>query len=134
MNAFASCFNLPKEAYASAFGLPSGSPAVLTITFGAGIVSNATFFLTINGTAYSFSMGQEGVHDVPIWFDNDGVPTVYDGFDVANFFTQYIQTTFPSLLTVSRSTNVVTLTTTATTGASLSATCSLAIFPNVPLT
>jgi hypothetical protein len=111
----------------------SGGPASLTITFGNGIFASGTFFLTINGVQYSFSLGEQGFADVPIWAGGEETVVFFD-YEIATFFESYIQTTFSSSLTVLRSTNIVTLTTKATTGASLSATCSLPIFPNVPLT
>jgi len=134
MNAFVSAFNFTRGAFDSAFGLnAAGGAATLTITFGEGVNDSGTFFLTINGVQYSITFGQEGVANVAIWFDNDGSPSLYSSGDIADFFTQYIQATFASSLTVSRTSNVVTLTTVATSGASLSAVCSLPIFPNVPL-
>ncbi len=112
----------------------SGGPASLTITFGNGLVTSGTFFLTINGVQYSFSLGQFGFANVAIWFEEDGQNLVLESGDIAFQFTSYIQTTFSSSLTVLQGSNSVTLTTKATSGASLSATCSLPIFPNAPLT
>jgi len=111
----------------------SGGPASLTITFGNGIFASGTFFLTINGVQYSFSLGEFPYADVPIWAGGEESVVFFD-YEIATLFESYIQTTFSSSLTVLRSTNIVTLTTKATSGASLSATCSLPIFPNVPLT
>jgi hypothetical protein len=106
----------------------------LTITFGYGVIASSNFFLTINGVQYSFSLGQEYFSDVGIWFDNDGSDTDYNPQAIAIGFGDYVQLTFSSSLTVSRINNTITLTTKATSGASLSAICSLPIFPNVPLT
>jgi len=131
MNAFASAFSLTKGAFGSNFGSSGGgAPATLTITFGEGIFDGATFFLTINGVQYSISFGDEDAGaDVAIFREND----LFSAINIASEFEYYIQTTFASSLTVSRTSNIVTLTTVATSGASLSATCSLPIFPNVPL-
>jgi hypothetical protein len=116
------------------FSGSSGGPATLTITFGEGVTSDGTFYLTINGVEYSISFGQSGSADVPIYQDNEGNLEAYNADYIANAFSSYITSTFSSSLTVTRPTaNVVTLTTVATSGASLSAVCSLPIFPNVPL-
>jgi hypothetical protein len=112
----------------------SGGPASLTITFGNGLVTSGTFFLTINGVQYSFSLGQFGFADVAIWFEEDGENIVLGGIDMPGQFGSYIRTAFSSSLTVLEYSNTLTLTTKATSGASLSAICSLPIFPNVPLT
>jgi len=112
----------------------SGGPATLTITFGYGVIASSNFFLTINGVQYSFSLGEEFFSDVAIWFYEDGQDRQYDPQSIAIGFKNYVQLTFSSSLTVSQINNIVTLTTKATSGASLSAICSLPIFPNVPLT
>jgi hypothetical protein len=113
----------------------SGGPASLTITFGNGVIASSNFFLTINGVQYSFSLGQEFFSDVAIFYYEDGSDREYDPQYIANGFENYVQLTFSSSLTVSRiNNNTITLTTKATSGASLSATCSLPIFPNAPLT
>ena len=111
-----------------------GGPAILTITFGEGVPSDGPFFLTINGVPYSISFGQDGGADVPIYRDNEGSLETYPASYIANAFASYITATFSSSLTVTTpSSDVVTLTTVATSGASLSAVCALPIFPNVPL-
>jgi hypothetical protein len=112
----------------------SGGPASLTITFGNGLVTSGTFFLIINGVQYSFSLGQFGFADAAIWFEEDGENIVLGGIDMPSQFGSYIRTAFSSSLTVLEYSNTLTLTTKATSGASLSAICSLPIFPNVPLT
>jgi hypothetical protein len=95
-------------------------------------VADGTFFLTINGVQYSITFGEAGPSNVSIWFTGEGFEVI-SAVDIAASFTNYIQAIFASSLTASRTSNVVTLTTVATSGASLSATCSLPIFPNVPL-
>lgn len=118
----------------SAFRSGIGAPATLTITFGDGVTSDGTFYLTINGVEYSISFGQSGSADVPIYQDNEGNLEAYSADYIANAFSSYITSTFSSSLTVAQpSSSVVTLTTKVTSGASLSATCSLPIFPNAPL-
>lgn len=118
----------------SAFRSGGGASASLTITFGQGVTSDDTFYLTINGVQYSISFGLSGGADVPIYQDNEGSLETYSGEYIRNAFASYIGATFSSSLTVTTlSGDRVTLTTIATSGANLSATCSLPIFPNVPL-
>ena len=110
-----------------------GSPATLTITFGDGIVDDGVLYLTINGVQYSITLGLSGTRDVGIWFMDLSGSEVYGAEQIAIFFQDYIEATFAASLNVLRNVNIVTLTTKATSGASLSATCSLPIFPNAPL-
>jgi hypothetical protein len=113
----------------------AGSPATLTITFGEGIETSLEFFvLIINGIQYKENyIGP----DLPIstgYYDEESRFNPYSAEQVASSFQTYIATTFSSSLTVSRTNNVVTLTTKATgPTANLNASCVLPIFPTVPL-
>ena len=112
----------------------AGNPATLTITFGSGISNEGVLYLIVNGVQYSITIGNLEIANVAMWYDNgEGGISAYNDFEVATFFQQYIENNLSSILTLSRVSNVVTLTTVATTGASLSANCSLPIFPNVKL-
>jgi hypothetical protein len=114
---------------------PSSGAASKTITFGQGVEADDLIYLTINGAQNTVSLGYQGSGwNVSIWgYDSEDV-RLFSGLEIATEFSQYIQATFSSSLTVSRVNNVVTLTTIATQGATLTATCNLPIFPNVPLT
>jgi hypothetical protein len=114
---------------------PASAPASLTITFGQGVEADDVIYLTINGVQNTVSLGYQGSGwNVSIWgYDGEDL-RLFSGLEIATEFSQYIQTTFSSSLTVSRVNNVVTLTTIATQGASLTASCGLPIFPNRPLT
>ena len=103
------------------------------ITFGDGVVDDDVFYLTINGVQYSITFGPVGTRDVGIWFVDLSGDQAYGAEQIAINFQEYIEATFASSLTVLRDVNLVTLTTIATNGTSLSATCSLPIFPNAPL-
>ena len=125
---------MPENAFVSAFRSGGGASATLTITFGEGVQNSGDFYLIINNTQYVITFGNfDDAPNVAIWRDNDGAVELQTANNIALLFDQYIQATFSSSLTVSRTSNVVTLTTVAASGASLSATCFLPIFPNVPL-
>jgi len=113
----------------------SGGPATLTITFGdPSEAYDGIFTLTINGTEYFITFGDENTSNVGTYDLEGGEIFLSSGTTIANNFYNYIVNNFSSSLIVSFNySNFVTLTTVATSNASLSAVCSLPIFPNVPL-
>jgi len=119
----------------SAFRSGIGSPATLTITFGDGIEQVGDFILVINGIEYAGAANIGPDYSISTGtYDGESNFIPNSAEQVASSFQTYIATTFPSSLTVSRTSNVVTLTTIATgPAANLNASCVLPIFPTVPL-
>jgi len=110
------------------------APATLAITFGSGIVNDGVLYLVINGVQYSITIGNADTTNIGAWYtDGEGGTYSYNDVEGATFCQQYIESNFSASLTVSRVGAVVTLTTVSTTGATLSATCSLPMFPIAPL-
>ena len=114
----------------------ASAPATLAITFGDGTDAgngSTEFVLVINGIQYdALTFGSSGTIVTGYYNDEQSfIPFVAEY--LATEFQSYINANFSSSLTVSRNVNVVTLTTIATNGASLHASCSLPMFPTVPL-
>ena len=109
------------------------APATLAITFGYGVNQSDQFFLVVNGIQYDqIVFGPSNLINIGS-DDGEGGFTPESDESIATQFQSYIQSNFSSSLTVSRNVNVVTLTTIATNGASLHASCDVPIFPTAPL-